>query len=142
MQHIIAIGSDNQALNGQAHLACQIAGENVAKISRGHGERHGASRGAERQCGIKIVDNLGHDARPVYRVDCHQSAAIRQETLVAETGFYHGLAVVEITLHRQIVDVVALHSGHLPTLYIRHPVVGMQDENIDVLAVFTTLDRG
>ena len=63
------------------------------------------------------------------------------ETLVAETGFHHGLAVVEVSLDRQIMDIVTQHRGHLPALHIRHPVVRMQDKNIDVLAALTALYR-
>ena len=64
-------------------------------------------RGAEGQAGVKVVDDLGHDARPVDGVHRHQPAPGGQKILGAEAGLDHRLTGVEIALDRQVVNVRA-----------------------------------
>ena len=54
---------------------------------------------------------------------------------------HHLLAVVEVALHRDVVDVVAGHRGHLPALHLGDALVRMQDEDVDVGAAAAALDR-
>ena len=84
---------------------------------------------------------MRHDARKIDRVDGHQLITLRQETLIVEGILHNLLAVIEITFHSKIVDVVTLHRGHLPALYFRNALMRMQNKQIDVLAMFATFQR-
>ncbi len=66
VQYVILIGCDDQLFHRKSHLPCQVSGENVTKIAGGHRERNGPRGAAQRQCGIKIVNNLRHNTGPVY----------------------------------------------------------------------------
>ncbi|MNE09985.1 hypothetical protein D3C80_1026800 [compost metagenome] len=141
MQDVVAVGGDDQLADRQAHVARQVAGEDVAEVAGGHREGHGTGRAAELQGRVEVVDDLGHDPRPVDRVDRHQAGAL-EEALVGEAGLDHLLAVVEVALDRDVVDVVAEDGGHLAALHFGHAVVRVQDEDVDVLAAAAAFDGG
>nr|BFE91238.1 hypothetical protein GCM10020185_17740 [Pseudomonas brassicacearum subsp. brassicacearum] len=50
------------------------------------------------------------------------------------------LAVIEVAFDGDVVDVIAENRRHLPTLHFRNPVVRVQDENVDVLAMLAAFD--
>ncbi len=89
---------------------------------------------------MEVVDDLGHDPRPVDRVHGHQARAL-EEALVGEAVLDHLLTIVEVAFDGDIVDVLTEQGGHLPTLNFRNPVVRMQDEDVDVFTVFAAFDR-
>ncbi len=64
------------------------------------------------------------------------------ELMVPEQALHHGLAVVEGTVERDIVDVRRLNRRHLAALDFRHPADGVKHEDIDIVAVAAGLDRG
>src|SRR5690554_3272045 len=117
------IGGDDQLTNWQAHLAGQVAGVNVTKVACRHRKRYWSCGRAHIHCSIKIVDDLGHDASPVDRVDGYQLPVWRQERLVPERRFNDALTVIEIALYCDVVDVVAWHRRHLTALHLRHPLM-------------------
>ena len=133
VQDVVAIGSNDQLADRQAHIARQVTGEDVAEVAGGYRERHGARRAAELQGRVEVVDDLRHDARPVDRVDRNQTGAL-EEALIGEAGLDHLLAVVEVTFDGNVMDVVAKDAGHLATLHLGHPVVRVHDEDVDILA--------
>src|SRR5690554_6340913 len=95
VQDVVAVGRHYQLADRQPHVARQVAGEDVAEVAGGHREGHGAQRPAQLQGGMEVVDDLGHDPRPVDRVDRHQPGAL-EEALVGEAGLDHFLAVVKL----------------------------------------------
>ncbi|MDZ3996084.1 hypothetical protein PspTeo4_47440 [Pseudomonas sp. Teo4] len=88
---------------------------------------------------MEVVDDLGHDPRPVDRVDRHQAGAF-EEGLVGEAGLDHFLAVVEVAFDGDVVDVVAEDGGHLTALNFRNTLVRVQDEDVDVVATAAAFD--
>ena len=139
VQDVVAVGGHDQLVDRQAHVARQVAGEDVAEVAGRHREGHRTGRRAQLDGGVEVVDDLGHDPRPVDRVDRHQTGAL-EETLVGEAGLDHLLAVVEVAVDGDVVDVVALDGGHLATLHFGHAVVRVQDEDVDVLAGLAAFD--
>ncbi|SVJ78826.1 Uncharacterised protein [Klebsiella pneumoniae] len=96
-------------------------------------------RRAELQRGMEVVDDLGHDPRPVDRVHRYQAGTL-EEALVGEAGLDHLLAVVEVAFDGDVVDVVAEDGGHLPALHLGHAVVRVHDEDVDVVATAAAFD--
>ncbi|MCO7519471.1 hypothetical protein NJG22_19915 [Pseudomonas sp. VA159-2] len=139
VQDVVAVGRDHQLADRQAHVARQVAGEDIAEVAGRHRERHRAGRATQLQGRVEVVDDLGHDPRPVDRVDRHQAGAL-EERLVGEAGLDHLLAVVEVAFDGDVVDVVAEDGGHLPALHFRHALVRVQDEDVDVVATAATFD--
>ena len=45
-------------------------------------------------------------------------------------------------MHGDIVDIVAGHGGHLATLHLGDPVVGMEDKDIDILTATAAFNSG
>lgn len=139
VQDVVAVGRHDQLADRQAHVARQVTGEDIAKVAGGHRERHGTRRTTQLQGRMEVVDDLGHDPRPVDGVDRHQASAL-EEALVGEAGLDHLLAVVEVAFDGDVVDVLAQDGGHLPTLHFRNPVVRVQDEDVDVIATLAAFD--
>ena len=90
---------------------------------------------------MEVVNDLGHDPRPVDRVHRHQASAL-EEALVGEAGLDHFLAIVEVAFNRDVVNVLAEDGRHLPTLNFRNAVVRMQNEDVDVVATTAPFDGG
>ncbi len=97
-------------------------------------------RRAQLQGSVEVVHNLGHDARPVDGIDRYQARAF-QETLVGKAGFDHFLAVVEVSFNGDVMDIFAEDGRHLTTLHLRHAVMRVHDENIDVFTGAATFNR-
>ncbi len=139
VQDVVAVGGNDQLIDRQPHVARQVAGEDVTEIAGRDREGDRTRRAAQLQCGMEVVDDLGHDPRPVDRVDCHQAGAL-EEPLVGEAGLDHLLAVIEVAFDGDVVNVVAEDGGHLPALHFRHALVRVQDEDVDVLAAAAAFD--
>ena len=129
-----------QALDRQAHALGDEAGEDVAEIAGGNGERDRAVRAAERDGGREVVDDLGDDPGPVDGVDAGQSEAVA-EGVVVEHRLHQGLAVVERTFHRNGVDVGRRDGRHLPALDLRDAAVRVEDDDVDPVEPAKGLDR-
>ena len=139
VQDVVGIGGNDELLHRQAHLVGHVARKDVAEVSRGHAEAHfplGRTQG--HACG-HVVDDLGHDARPVDRIHCHKPRAV-QEALIGKAGLDHRLGIVEVAFNGDVKDVVGEHRGHLATLHFGDAVVGVQNENIEVVAVAAAFD--
>ncbi len=93
-QDIVDVGGDAQRANRQAHAFCDIASENIAEIAGRNGEIHHARRRTERNRRCEVVDHLGHDARPVDRVDARQRDRIAKAA-IAEQRLHDSLAIVK-----------------------------------------------
>ena len=142
VQDVILVGGDHQLADGQAHLFGQVTGKDVAEVTGGHGERHTPVRSAQRQGRLEVVHDLGHDPGPVDGVHRRQLGLATQEALVAKAFLDHALAVVEVALHGDVVNVVTGHGGHLPALHFRDALVRVQDKDVHVLAPAAALDGG
>ena len=107
----------DEALDRQAHLTRRVGGEDVAEISRRHGERYAPRGRAQRQRRRGVIDDLGGDARPVDRVDRRELHPVAKGRVVKHR-LHQVLAVVETTVDRDVVDVGCLHGRHLPPLHV------------------------
>src|SRR5690606_13824460 len=141
MQDVIGVCRDNQLFDRQAHLFGQITGVNVAKVTRGHRERYRTMRAAEREGSAKVVNTLGHDARPIDGIVRNELAIGWQKTLCAETSLHLRLAIVKIAFDRDVVNFFAEYRRHLTTLYVGDATIRMQNKYIDILAALAALDR-
>ncbi len=88
---------------------------------------------------MEVVNDLGHDPRPVDRVHRHQTRAF-EEALVGEAVLDHFPAVIEVAFDGDVVDVLAEDRRHLPTLHFRYTLMRVQDEDVDVFAVLAAFD--
>src|SRR6056300_1516600 len=125
VQNVVSVRGNNQFVDWQAHTTGQITGKNIAKITCWHSIGQTAHRPTQGQRRIKIIDDLSHDARPVNRVHRNQLTPFWQKALISKCVFYKVLAVVKVTLHRQVEDIIRQYSRHLSTLYLRYSLVGM-----------------
>ncbi|MFG6303710.1 hypothetical protein ACGLFO_09895, partial [Corynebacterium hesseae] len=66
IKHVILIGCDDEFVDGQAHLAGDVAGADITEVAGGHaeGDLLGVLRG-DLEVAIDVVDHLRHEAGPV-----------------------------------------------------------------------------
>ena len=140
-QDVVGVGADHQAFDGQAHALGDPSGEDVAEIARRHREGDGAVRGAQDHGAGEVIDRLCGDSRPIDRVDAGEPQLIG-EIRVLEQGFDDVLAIVEITVDGDGVDIVRPHRGHLAALHLGDAAIGKQDEDIDLIEPAESLDGG
>ena len=88
----------------------------------------------------EIVDDLRHDPRPIDRVDARQRRPVPKRPVV-EHRFDQRLAVVEIPLDRNWIDIGLFGRRHLPLLYRRNLSLGKENEDIGAIATTKCLDR-
>ena len=117
-----------------------VTREHVAEIARRHAERDRAVGAAERERRGEVIDDLRDDAGPVDRVHARKRDLVA-ERRVAEHGLHEGLAVVEVAVDRDGVDVAPLARGHLPPLDGTHATVREQDEDVRPVAAREGVDR-
>ncbi len=79
---------------------------------------------------MKIIDNLGHDPRPVDGVDRAQSPGAF-ELRIIEQRFNDGLGVIKRTLDGKVMDVWIQNRGHLSFLNRTDTPPGMEHKNLD-----------
>src|SRR5690606_2352071 len=109
VQNIVAVRSNNQLVNWQAHITRQVACKNITKVSGWNGERHRARRRTQLQCGMEVVNNLRHDARPVNGIHRNQTRAL-EEALIRKARLNHFLTVIEVTFNGDVMNIVANSS--------------------------------
>jgi hypothetical protein len=83
---------------------------------------------------VEVVGHLGEDTAPVDAVDSGDVVS-GVEVLVGEEGLDDVLAVIEGSLHGQVVHVRVEDGGHLLLLDGRHLSVGEKDEDTGVLLI-------
>ena len=70
VEHVVLVGREDQPADRQAHLARDVAREDVAEVARRHGEVDDLVVAARRrEIAREVIDDLRRDARPVDRVD-------------------------------------------------------------------------
>ena len=139
VQNIVGVGGDDELLDRQPHAVSHVTRKDVAEVGRRHAEADLAVWCAQRHPRRHVVDDLGHDTRPVDRVDRHQACTL-QKGLIGKTRLEHRLGIIEVALNGDIKDIIGLHGGHLAPLDLGDAVVRMQNKNIEVVAVATPLD--
>ena len=97
-------------------------------------------RRAELQAGGEVIDHLGHQPRPVDRVDRADREAPGHRGVI-EHPLHHRLGIIEGTFDRDVVDVGGQHRGHLPALDVADPPLGVEHENVDPGAPRHGIDR-
>ena len=142
VEHVVLVGGEDQAPDRQAHLARNVAGENVAEVARRHGEGDFfAFVLRRREVALEVVDDLRRDARPVDRVDGPEPVA-RLERRVAGDRLDDVLAVVEHALDRDVEDVGVGERVHLRGLERAHAPLRREHEHAHAaLAAHRVLGR-
>jgi hypothetical protein len=140
MQNVVDVGGNDQLRDRQPHLCRCIAREDVAEIAGGHREGDRPLRRAEADGGVEIIDDLGHQPRPVDRIDGRQGEATC-ERLMPEHRLHQRLRIIEAAFDRDIVHIRREHGRHLPALYLRHAALRMQHEDIDLGPARQRIDR-
>ncbi len=141
MQDVVDVGRHDQALYRQAHLRCDMAGEDIAEIARRDAECHLAVGPAQLQRSGEIIDHLRHQPRPVDRIDRADPVGVGH-VAIGEDALYHRLRVVEAAIDRDVVDIGRAHGGHLAALDIADAALGMQHEYLDPVEPRHRIDRG
>ena len=141
MEDVVDIRGDDQPLDRQAHSRGDVPCEDVAEIPRRHAEGELAVGTAQLQRGGEVVDNLCHQPRPVYRIDRADAVPCRN-ALVGEDALHHRLRVVEAAFDGDIVDVGRTHRGHLAALDVANPALGVEHEDLDIVATCDGVDGG
>ncbi len=103
-----------------------MGGVDIAEIPGRHAEGDRAVRRAEGEGGSEIVDDLRDDARPVDRVDCREVEPVAKPG-VGEHRLHEILAVVEITLDGDGMDIGRRHRCHLAALHLGDAVAARLD---------------
>ncbi len=131
-QDVIAVGGDEEPIDGQSHALGHVAGEDVAEVAGGDRKADPEPGVAPTHPppGVEVVDDLGQDAGPINGVD-RAEVVLPLEIQVVEQGLDDALAIVEGAADGDVVDVRVRHRGHLPLLDRRDPARGMQDEDPD-----------
>ena len=140
MQNVVLVCRHNQTVNRQPHLLGDVACKDVAKVACWHGKADLAVRCADGHSRRKVVHHLCQNPRPVYRIDPRQTHAIA-EFKVVEHVLEAGLAIVEITVHRQRVHVGFSWCGHLTALHFGNAAMRVQDEHVDIVEAAECFDR-
>ena len=70
---IVAVGADNQLVHRQTAGLGRIRSKYIAEITSWHREGNGPIRRADGNGGVKVIDDLGRDPRPVDRIDRRQT---------------------------------------------------------------------
>ena len=132
MENVVDVGRDDQSLDRKTHPRRYVPCKNITEISGGHAEGELALRSAKLERGGKVIDHLGHQPRPVNRID-RTDAVLRNHVLIGEDTLHHRLRIVEAALDCDIVDIGRTHRRHLAALDVAHPALGVKHENLDIL---------
>ena len=129
MEDVVAVGGQHQPPHRQPHRPRHAAGIDVPEIARRHAERDGPPRRAQRHRGGEVVHHLRQHPRPVDRVHTGQPHLVR-EGVVAEHRLHQRLAVVEVAIQGERMDVRLRGAGHLPPLHLAHPPVRVEHVHV------------
>ena len=131
VQYVVFVGSDNQAVDGQAHLTGDMAGADIAEVAAWYAE---ADFFVIARSGVEItgevVHDLGDDTAPVDGVDC-ADMVFGFEFGIVLYGFDDVLAVVKHAFNGDVVDVGILQAEHLRALECAHFAFRRQHEDVD-----------
>ena len=119
------------------HPAGDPSRQDVAEVAGRDAERGLLGK---RLRGRHVVDDLGHHPRPVDRVHRRQLQLV-SEVGVTEHRLHEVLAVVEVALDGDRVDIRAVDRGHLAALDVTGATGRIEDHDVDVLTVLDTVDR-
>ena len=134
-----SIGGDDEAIDRQPHPFGVVAGQHVAEIAGRNGEGYRPLRRPESDRADEIVNNLRQDAGPIDGIDARQAHFVA-EGEIAEQVLDDPLAVVEIALDRQRMDVRLTDRRHLPALDVGYPSPRKEDEDLNLGLVGERLD--
>ena len=136
---------------GQAHFLGVISREHVAEIARGDGEINFFAHfnllgGNEVAIRREVIGYLRHQPPEIYGVCGGKHYIFPFEFVYArfacENFFDGGLAVVEVALDGDDVNVIALLRAHLQFLHFGYAVVGIEDHNLNAVGVLKPFKRG
>ncbi len=131
VEHVVLVGGENQAADGQAHLPRDMRRENVAEVAGRYGKiHHPRIISGRRKITLEVIDDLRGDPRPVDRVDGADLPA-RLEFGIARHGLHEVLALVERPFDGKVEDVRFREREHLRLLEGTHPAFRRQHENGD-----------
>ena len=88
-------------------VSARDASEHIAEVTAGHHKAHRLG-GSQPQAGVAVVDDLGHDPRPIDRIHRTQ-LMLRFKCNIAKDRFHDALTVVEGAFHREVVDILIQH---------------------------------
>ena len=142
MQDIVDVRGYHEALDGQPHLRCDIAGKNVPEVPRRHAEGNFSVGSPKLQRCRKVIDDLRHQPRPIDRID--GADAVRAgDFLIGEQPLHHGLRIVEAgVLECDIVHIGRSHRRHLHSLYVADTAGGVEHEDFHPITPGDRVDRG
>src|SRR5690606_18739997 len=129
-QHIVLIGGQYQAADGQTHFTRNVASQNIAEVARWYAERNllRSNLVGSTQPAPEVIHHLCRYARPVDGVDCPKAVSALEIEITCQ-GLYDVLTVVEHPVQRNIVDVVVLQRVHLGTLKGAHSPLRRKHEH-------------
>ena len=125
-----SLDGDDEVGDRCAHLTGDPSRQYVAEVAGRHAERRLTGERLRRG---DVVDDLGHHARPVDRVDGRQPQLVAEHR-VAEHRLDQVLAVVEVPVDREGVHVRAVDRRHLAPLDVARPTGRVEDHDVDVIA--------
>ena len=109
-----------------------VASKDVAEVAGRDNERHFAVRSPQRSGGDKIVGGLGNDATPVDGIDAREADAIT-EGMIVEHALHQSLAVVEVPVDSDGMDMSFGRRGHHAPLDVGNATLRVQDDDVDAL---------
>ena len=130
-EDVVGVGSAQQLSHRQAKLLCQVSCQNVAEVSRGHGEIHllphlNHTPVQQIPVGAEVVDDLRGQTANVDGVGAGQSEGQLLSLAGGENLLHPGLGIVKVAPDGADVDVAALLGDHLGTLHLGHAAVGVE----------------
>ncbi|MPL75513.1 hypothetical protein SDC9_21337 [bioreactor metagenome] len=141
VENVVLVRRNHQPLDRQAHLLRQEAREDVAEIAGRHGEADLAMRRAKRHGRGEEIDDLRQHPGEVDRIHAGKAHFVAEGEVV-EHVLQLALAIVEIAVDGQRVDIALNGRRHLPALHLAHPAMREEDEDIDIVETAEGLDRG
>ena len=140
VEHVVFVGDDDEAVDGHTHGAGDVPGADIAEVAGGHGEADfsgvalgGVNLFGEADPAADVVDDLGHESRPVDGVD-GADAPGALELEVAADVFDNVLAVIEDAVNGHVDDVGVLDGEHLGLLEGGHAAPRGEHEDANAVA--------
>ena len=149
-QHVVAVGRADELVHRQAHLLCDVSGEDVAEVAGRDADidpvaladRAGLDHVAV--CG-DIVRDLRRETAPVDGVRRGQHHAVpvelRTGLVVGEDALYCALCVVEVAVDGDNLDVRALLRRHLELLHRGNAVYRIVDHDLGARDIVEAVER-
>ena len=150
-QDVVLVGGADQLADGQAHLLCIVAGQNIAEVSGGDAEiglvaEDNFSRLEQLGISGEVIDDLRHEAAPVDGIGTGKADVPLGQSgrngFITEDLLHAGLGVVEIAAHSINGDICTLLRGHLQTLDLAGAARGVEHGDLDARDVVVAVQRG